>query len=160
MPIILHDTIADIQGKGITFQDCFVADTPFTSIIPEINFFLSFEVSISSPPGSDIILSWSSCTPTKAVLVTESGTFLTVNGFKTSEEIKFPSTVIDRTLASSVIDVVVGDNTILFLIQDTVFAMNSNVFYRLGGNIIPDRGIKGIRGRIWCASEYPIEVSF
>ncbi|XP_077200601.1 cation channel sperm-associated auxiliary subunit epsilon-like [Paroedura picta] len=155
VPAISYDITADIQGKAITFQDCFVADTPFTLTNPEINFFRTYEVSISSPPGSDIILSWSSCVPTKAVLVTESGTFLTVNGFKTSEEIKFPSTVIDRTLASSVTDVALGYDSILFLIQGSVYYVTSSDVYRLGGSTIPDTGIKGIRGRMWCAYEYP-----
>lgn len=159
MPTTSYDIIADIRGEAFTFHDCFVADTPFTIVKPEINFFRTYEVSISSPPGSDIILSWSSCVPTKAVLVTEHGTFLTVNGFKTSEEIKFPSTVIDRNLSSHVTGVALGNDNILFLIHGSVYSLTTEYIFRLEGSSVPDTGIKGIQGRIWCASEYPDEVS-
>lgn len=161
VPYTPEDMIGHILGRAITFQDCFVVDTPFVIIFPQINLKNNYTVSVSSPAGSNIMVSWSECFPTSAVLVTDSGTFYTNDGFITSTEIKFPSTIIDTALVHSVKDVAVFFNHFIILIGDVIYKVEEHKVSRLGKDMgLPESGILGIKARTWCPSEYPGLVSF
>nr|XP_020643448.1 uncharacterized protein C1orf101 homolog isoform X4 [Pogona vitticeps] len=152
----LDDIIAHIHGKTITFHGCFVAPSPVVipeteSPVPDV-----YDISISSPVGSDVMVIWAACFPTTAVLLTDIGVFRTSNGFQTSEEIKFPSTVLDRAMAQHVYDAAIVFHYYFFLIEDAVYVANSSNFYRVGEDKgFPENGVIGIRSRTWCESIYP-----
>ncbi|XP_061482096.1 cation channel sperm-associated auxiliary subunit epsilon [Rhineura floridana] len=157
VPILSDDIIGQVYGKPITFQGCFTAQSPFViaqSEIPQVNI---HDISISTPAGSEIMLTWSACFPTTAVLVSDFGAFLTHNGFQDSKEIKFPSTVLDRAKAQSVNDVaVINSYSILFLIEDSVYIMQGNNVYKAGQKeTFPENGVIGIHSRTWCEADYP-----
>ncbi|XP_060098644.1 cation channel sperm-associated auxiliary subunit epsilon-like [Heteronotia binoei] len=148
--------IAHISGRAITFQDCFVVDTPLVIITYHIYSENSYTLSVSSPAGSNIMVSWSECFPTSAVLVTDFGTFFTNDGFITSKEIKFPSNVIDAALIHSVKEVAVFFDHFMILIGGIIYKVQENEITRLGEDMgLPESGIIGIRSRTWCPSEYP-----
>ncbi|KAF7253284.1 Cation channel sperm-associated protein subunit epsilon, partial [Varanus komodoensis] len=155
IPSSTDDIIGYIHGKAVTFQGCFVAGSPFVIATSEMPLVDIHEISISSPAGSDSKLIRSACFPATAVLLTDYGAFLTVDGFKTSKEIKFPSTVLDAALAHSVKAVALSYSRITFLINDVLYIMKNGVFYKAEDSQFPRRGVQGVVSRIWCESEYP-----
>ncbi|KAJ7342104.1 hypothetical protein JRQ81_008955 [Phrynocephalus forsythii] len=152
----LDDIIAHIHGKTITFQGCFVAPSPI--VIPEAQTLFRdlHEISISSPRGSDTRVFWAACFPTTAVLLTDVGAFWTTNGFQTTEEITFPSTVLDRAVAHLVHDVAIVIHYVFFLIDDVVYVSDKGDFFRADEDYdFPENGVIGIRSRTWCELIYP-----
>ncbi|XP_075780988.1 cation channel sperm-associated auxiliary subunit epsilon isoform X1 [Pelodiscus sinensis] len=159
VPAVSDDIITNIHGKQIAFQDCFVQDSPFVISRPEEPFpNNAYDNSLCSPAGRDLHIVWSACIPTNALLLSESGTFHTNDGFITYKEIKAPPHVLDFNSSHNVTDIVLTDDGILFLIMGTVYKRESNRFFKLGSKYnLPETGIIGIQSRLWCSSEYPLQ---
>ncbi|XP_028579976.2 cation channel sperm-associated auxiliary subunit epsilon isoform X4 [Podarcis muralis] len=159
VPSISNYIIGVVIGKPVTFQGCFVARTPFTmakSEIPPVNV---HDVSISTPAGSELMITWSACHTTKAVVVTNYGAFLTHDEFRHTKKITFPSTVLDPAVAQKVNDVAIVQVHIVFLIDSSAYFINNDKMFRVGKqHKLPERGILGIKERIWCLRNYPVQV--
>ncbi|XP_077200552.1 cation channel sperm-associated auxiliary subunit epsilon-like isoform X2 [Paroedura picta] len=156
VPATIEDIIAHVTGRTITFQDCFVVDTPLVIIPSHVYLKHNYSLSVSLPAGSNIMVSWSECFPTSAVLVTDFGTFFTKDGFRTSTEIKFPPNIIDSAFIHSVKEVAVFLDHFMILIGDVIYKVEKHKISRLGKEMgLPESGIIGIRSRAWCLPEYP-----
>lgn len=161
MPATTEDMIAHVSGRAITFQDCFVVDTPFIITALQADLKHNYTHTVSFPAGSNIMVSWSECFPSSAVLVTDFGTFYTNDGFITSTEIKFPSDIIDVGSIHNVQEVAVFFDHFMILIGGVIYKVEELQISRLEGDMgLPESGITGIRSRTWCHSDYPDLVSF
>ncbi|KAJ7342106.1 hypothetical protein JRQ81_008975 [Phrynocephalus forsythii] len=157
VPTLTNDNIAEIYGKILTFQDCFVHATPFVIAQPAFNLGFETDTSVSSPSGSLAMVAWDACYPATAVLVTDIGTFYTNDGFLTTEEIKFPARIIDSALVHSVKGVAVMFPDVFILIEDKLYRATEEEIYNIGDEYnIPDIGVKGVRTKTWCSNEYPL----
>lgn len=156
MPLILDDIFALIYGKAVTFQDCFAFDTPFVFGLLWHSLIDNANISISSPPGSNIMISWTACYETQAVLVTDVGTFYTADGFETSKELKFPLIILDPALAHSIKQVALTQTDIFILIESSLYMVSDDEIDHIGENYnIPETDITGVRTKTWCSPQYP-----
>ncbi|XP_075452935.1 cation channel sperm-associated auxiliary subunit epsilon isoform X2 [Ascaphus truei] len=157
VPLMSDDIITTIIGEALTFQDCFVIETPY--ILPTFTDPLPYNLmylSISLPSGSETLIVWSACFPTTAVLLTDFGSFQTDDGFVTSKEIKLPQNILSSNMTNNVTNVALTDEGIVFLIGGKLFKIKSDTIFSLGTTYnLPDSGISGIQSRTWCASEFP-----
>ncbi|KAF7253285.1 Cation channel sperm-associated protein subunit epsilon [Varanus komodoensis] len=158
VPSLTNDNIACISGRTVTFQDCFVVDTHFVFAQPIFTLGFENDTSISLPAGSAPIVAWAACYPATAVLVTDFGTFHTSDGFLTSEEIKFPAHLIERTLIHNVKEVAIIFPVVFILIKDKLYKVTEDQIFRIT-DIIPNENIIGIRGKTWCSAEYPLTIT-
>ncbi|XP_062980839.1 cation channel sperm-associated auxiliary subunit epsilon-like [Elgaria multicarinata webbii] len=157
IPSLTNDNIARVYGRAVTFQDCFVFDTPFVFAQPI--YILGYEkhTAITVPAGSDAIIAWAACYPTTAVLVTDVGTFHTNDGFLTTEEIKFPPRIMDLALIHSVKAVAIIFPDIFILIMDILYKVTEEQIFRVGQSYDAlNKNVIGIRAKTWCAAEYPL----
>ncbi|KAH0622536.1 hypothetical protein JD844_024923, partial [Phrynosoma platyrhinos] len=157
VPTLSNDNIALFYGKAVTFQDCFILDTPFVIAQPILHLGVPARTTITSPPGSLASVTWAACFPFTGVLVTDFGVFYTSDAFLTSKEIKIPSNIIDMAIINDVKDVAIAFPDVFILIKDVLYKAGENEMIRLGSNYsVPDSDIIGIQAKTWCSAEYPL----
>ncbi|XP_060129258.1 cation channel sperm-associated auxiliary subunit epsilon [Zootoca vivipara] len=160
VPSISDYIIGEVRGKPVTFQGCFVSRTPFIVAKSEIPPVDIHDVSISTPAGSELMITWSACHPTTVVVMTDYGAFLTHDEFRNSKGIKFPSTVLDPAVAQKVNDIAITEEHMIFLIDDSIYIINNDEIFRAGRqHKLPESGILGIEARTWCLRDYPVQES-
>ncbi|XP_042312552.1 cation channel sperm-associated protein subunit epsilon [Sceloporus undulatus] len=156
VPSLTNDNIALFYGKAVTFQDCFILDTPFVIAQPKLHLDAQ-GYTITSPAGSLAKVTWAACFPSTAVLLTDFGVFYTSDAFLTSEELKIPADIIDRAIINDVKDVAIAFPDVFILIKDIVYKASEGEVIKLGSNqTVPDSGIIGIQAKTWCSAEYPL----
>ncbi|XP_063147628.1 cation channel sperm-associated auxiliary subunit epsilon [Candoia aspera] len=143
--------MATILGKAVTFQDCFVLDTPFSIAQPLYKLGLETGVSVTLPRGSETIISWAACYPESAVVVTDVGIFHTSNGFLTTAEIKFPVGLIDPSMIHSIKEVAIVFPNVFILIQNILYEASVGTITNVGDNYFHRVDIIGIRAKTWCS---------
>lgn len=160
MPTVTNEVLAVIAGSDLTFQDCFVLDTPI--VIAQLRArheAILSDVSISFPAGHNTKVIWSACNPTLAVLATDFGVFLTADGFITYNEIKIPEDLVPPSSRNQLKDLAMDNQEIIVLVDNLVLKILEYMVYSLQDLGIPEIGVTGVAGRTWCASTYPVEVS-
>ncbi|KAM6461741.1 cation channel sperm-associated auxiliary subunit epsilon [Liasis olivaceus] len=156
LPSQTNDSIATIHGKIVTFQDCFVLDTPFTIAQPIYILGSKTGVSVTLPSGSEAIISWSACYPRSAVVVTDVGIFHTSNRFLSTVEIKFPTGLINSSMIHKVKEVAIVFPNVFILIEKTLYAASVGNVINVGQDYFPGVEIIGIQTKTWCSGEYPL----
>ncbi|XP_062830844.1 cation channel sperm-associated auxiliary subunit epsilon isoform X3 [Anolis carolinensis] len=162
VPTLSNDNIAMIFGKAVTFQDCFILDTPFVIAQPVQHLSNPAYIPVTSPPGSLAQVTWAACFPLTAVLVTDFGIFFTSDGFLNTEIIKIPAKILNTTLYNSVNDVAIAFPNVFILIGDMLYKASEYEIIKIGsGHNVPDSKIIGVQAKTWCSAEYPsITITF
>ncbi|XP_062830840.1 cation channel sperm-associated auxiliary subunit epsilon isoform X2 [Anolis carolinensis] len=156
VPTLSNDNIAMIFGKAVTFQDCFILDTPFVIAQPVQHLSNPAYIPVTSPPGSLAQVTWAACFPLTAVLVTDFGIFFTSDGFLNTEIIKIPAKILNTTLYNSVNDVAIAFPNVFILIGDMLYKASEYEIIKIGsGHNVPDSKIIGVQAKTWCSAEYP-----
>ncbi|KAM5237701.1 cation channel sperm-associated auxiliary subunit epsilon [Ctenodactylus gundi] len=152
LPMMGDDILKFITGNPVTFLDCFVADFTFllnvpVLILPEMPGFLP----ISSPPGSQLMVSWASCMPSVSVVVADMETFHTNDSFVTWTRVRVPPNILSDDERRSVAAVILLRDKMYFLINGIVYQKDWQGFKKLGRQEkLPEGGIIGIATRRWC----------
>ncbi|KAK1170573.1 cation channel sperm-associated protein subunit epsilon-like [Acipenser oxyrinchus oxyrinchus] len=112
------------------------------------------------PRGSSLLLTWYTCFFDKAILFTDSGTFITHNGFLKIEEIRVVLVGIPPPASGSftVTDAAFLETGILFLIEDRIYKRESTrELWQVGeAQNIPASGVQGLQSRTSCSTNnYP-----
>ncbi|XP_070929519.1 cation channel sperm-associated auxiliary subunit epsilon isoform X6 [Macaca nemestrina] len=156
VPMTRDDALKEIRGNQVTFQDCFIADflivLTFPSLtIPEI----PGSLPISSPRGSQLMVSWDACVVASVVLVTDMETFQTNDSFRTWTRIRVPPGSLSDAERRSVADVIVSRDGVFFLTNGVLYQKSFRGFLKLGRILnLPNGGIIGISSRKWCWVKY------
>ncbi|XP_041109770.1 cation channel sperm-associated protein subunit epsilon-like [Polyodon spathula] len=113
------------------------------------------------PRGSSLLLTRYTCFFDKAILFTDSGTFITHNGFLKIEEIRVVLVGISPPASGSftVTDAAFLETGILFLIEDRIYKRESTrELWQVGeAQNIPASGLQGLQSRTSCSTNnYPI----
>lgn len=159
LPSQTNDNMATIWDKAVTFQDCFVHDTPFAIAQPIYILGPKTGVSVTLPAGSDAIIEWCACYARTAVLVTVDGIFHTSNGFLKVAEIKFPPDLIPSGMIHQVKEVAILFPNVFILIGNMLYEARIGEVINSGEFYFPHVKIIGIRSKTWCSDEYPLTVS-
>ncbi|KAM3851067.1 cation channel sperm-associated auxiliary subunit epsilon [Vipera latastei] len=156
LPSQTNDNMAIIWDKTVTFQDCFVHNTPFTIAQPIYILGPKTGVSVTLPAGSDAIIEWCACYARTAVLVTVDGIFHTSNGFLKVAEIKFPPDLIPSGMIHQVKEVAILFPNVFILIGNMLYEARIGEVINFGEFYFPHVKIIGIRSKTWCSDEYPL----
>ncbi|XP_050981307.1 cation channel sperm-associated auxiliary subunit epsilon-like isoform X1 [Labeo rohita] len=117
------------------------------------------EVSLRLPTGSPMSIVWGACTPYRALLLSDKGTFMTKNAFLTYEEMKVdPGELLMPDEGYYVVsDAVLLGNGSVFHIGDALFWRdNEDGILRRNPTKLIDEGVKGLSFRTHCADDYPL----
>lgn len=143
------------------FQDCFIADFTFLLtypvwLLPEIPEF----VPISSPTGSQLMLSWDACFPSLAVVVADMETFKTNDSFNTWTRVRISPNSLNDSERHNVSAVLLLRDDIYFLINGVLYLYDNKKLTKLGRQQhLPEGEIIGITSRRWCWIKYISKVS-
>ncbi|XP_012930775.1 uncharacterized protein C1orf101 homolog [Heterocephalus glaber] len=160
LPMTGDDVIKNIRGNQVIFQDCFVADFTFLLtfpvwVQPEIPRFLP----ITSPAGSQLMLSWDACFPSLVVVVADMETFQTNDSFSTWTRVRVPPNTLSDAERRSVAAVLLLHDNIYFLINGVLYLKDTKELTKLGRKKhLPEGEIIGITSRRWCWIKYIIKV--
>ncbi|XP_058651456.1 cation channel sperm-associated auxiliary subunit epsilon-like isoform X4 [Onychostoma macrolepis] len=117
------------------------------------------KVSLRLPTGSRMSIVWGACTPHRALLLSDKGTFITKNAFLTYEEIKVdPGELLMPTEGYYLVfDAVLLENGLIFRIGDALFWRdNEEGILRRNPMKLLGEGVKGLSFRTQCADYYPL----
>ncbi|XP_010640925.1 cation channel sperm-associated protein subunit epsilon isoform X4 [Fukomys damarensis] len=159
LPMTRDDVIKNIRGNQVIFQDCFVADFTFLLTFPvwlepEIPGFLP----ITSPAGSQLMLSWDACFPSLVVVVTDMETFQTNDSFSTWTRVTVPPNILSDAERHNVDSVLLLRDSIYFLINGVLYLKDTKELTKLGREKhLPEGEILGITSRRWCWIKYIIK---
>ncbi|EHA98094.1 hypothetical protein GW7_16295 [Heterocephalus glaber] len=146
LPMTGDDVIKNIRGNQVIFQDCFVADFTFLLtfpvwVQPEIPRFLP----ITSPAGSQLMLSWDACFPSLVVVVADMETFQTNDSFSTWTRVRVPPNTLSDAERRSVAAVLLLHDNIYFLINGVLYLKDTKELTKLGRKKhLPEGEIIGI----------------
>uniref|UniRef100_A0A8C6V8T0 Catsper channel auxiliary subunit epsilon n=1 Tax=Naja naja TaxID=35670 RepID=A0A8C6V8T0_NAJNA len=155
VPSQTNDNMATIVGKVVTFQDCFVQDTPFTIAQPKYILGPKTGISVTLPADSEPIIEWCACYPRTAIIVTVDGIFHTSNGFLNVVEIKFPPSLIPSTMIHKVKKIGAVFPNIYILIENSLYLASIGQVINIGELYVPHVDIIGIETPTWCSGTYP-----
>ncbi|XP_013012735.2 cation channel sperm-associated auxiliary subunit epsilon [Cavia porcellus] len=156
LPMTRDDVIKNIRGNQVIFQDCFIADFTFLLtypvwLLPEIPEF----VPISSPTGSQLMLSWDACFPSLAVVVADMETFKTNDSFNTWTRVRISPNSLNDSERHNVSAVLLLRDDIYFLINGVLYLYDNKKLTKLGRQQhLPEGEIIGITSRRWCWIKY------
>ncbi|XP_013375822.1 PREDICTED: uncharacterized protein C1orf101 homolog isoform X3 [Chinchilla lanigera] len=159
LPMTRDDVIKNIKGSQVIFQDCFISDFTFlltfpVYLQPEVPGFLP----ISSPAGSQLMLSWDACFPSLAVVVADMETFQTNDSFCTWSRVRVPPNILSDAARHSVSAVLLLHDNIYFLINGVLYLKDIKKLTKLGRtNHLPEGEIIGITSRRWCWIKYIVK---
>lgn len=120
------------------------------------------KVSLRLPTGSRMSIICGACTPHRALLLSDKGTFITKNAFLAYEEIKVdPGELLMPAEGYYVVfDAVLLENGSMFRIGDALFWRdNEEGIMRRNPMKLLGEGVKGLSFRAHCADNYPLLVS-
>ncbi|XP_036925450.1 cation channel sperm-associated protein subunit epsilon [Sturnira hondurensis] len=161
LPMEKDDTLKEIKGNQVSFQDCFVANYFFQLsfsflTIPEFPGFLPITV----PRGRPLMSTWEACVPSSVVVVADTETFQTNDSFRTWTRIRVPPSSLTDSERRGVSAVAISYNRIFFLINGVIYVKTASAFRRLGSKEnLPESGIVGIATRKWCWTKYLMKAS-
>ncbi|XP_043111808.1 cation channel sperm-associated protein subunit epsilon-like [Puntigrus tetrazona] len=117
------------------------------------------KVSLRLSTGSQMSITWDACTPHRAMLLSDKGTFITKNAFLTYEEIKVDPGDLPMPAEGYyvVFDAVLLENGSIFRIEDALFWRdNEEGILRRNPIKLLGEGVKGLSFRTQCAEDYPL----
>lgn len=161
VPMTRDDALKEIRGNQVTFQDCFIADFLIVLTFPLLTIpEIPGSLPISSPRGSQLMVSWDACVVASVVLVTDMETFQTNDSFHTWTRIRVPPGSLSDAERRSVADVIISQDGIFFLTNGVLYQKSFRGFVKLGRILnLPNGGIIGISSRKWCWVKYLSKVS-
>ncbi|XP_072867995.1 cation channel sperm-associated auxiliary subunit epsilon isoform X3 [Chlorocebus sabaeus] len=156
VPMTRDDALKEIRGNQVTFQDCFIADFLIVLTFPLLTIpEIPGSLPISSPRGSQLMVSWDACVVASVVLVTDMETFQTNDSFHTWTRIRVPPGSLSDAERRSVADVIISQDGIFFLTNGVLYQKSFRGFVKLGRILnLPNGGIIGISSRKWCWVKY------
>ncbi|XP_052006857.1 cation channel sperm-associated auxiliary subunit epsilon-like [Xyrauchen texanus] len=118
------------------------------------------EVSLYLPTGSQLSLVWGVCTPYRALLLSEKGTFMTKNAFLTYEEVKVDPGDLHVPAEGyfTIFEAALLENALIFRVGDALlWRDNKDRILRMNPNKLLDHGVKGLNFRTQCVDYYPLQ---
>ncbi|XP_026581117.1 cation channel sperm-associated protein subunit epsilon-like, partial [Pseudonaja textilis] len=155
IPSETNDNVATIFDNLVTFQDCFVQDTPFTIAQPIYILGPKTGVSVTLPADSEPIIEWCACYPRTALIVTVDGIFHTSNGFLNVVEIKFPPSIIPSTMIHKVKTVGTVFPNVYILVENSLYLASVGLVKNIGELYFPSVYFIGLETTTWCSGAYP-----